>query len=1563
MMSLALLAAPAAVNAAPTVSLTKTPPASGSVPSGQDFNYNFAWSCPGTVTPRDDCANMRIVETLPLELEATALPAPAGSLVKTCVQNSAGDPAPDYATCSQPPVSVGSPTPAGAILHFIFELTVQAGQSGSFQVATRFPGGTTDDGTAVVNTATIRAECSAAGLSADPGCQPSETTATSNPVTATADDRVGIAKAVLGTAGPAGYNTTYRITVRPHPDGDATNWLAPDNVVVTDTLPAGATFVSGNPVPAAGDGSAGNPLTWNLGTLNAASHIDVTVNYPAGPQNEGANASKTNSATVSYEIEEPQSRSTEVTHTLQAANPGVGGSSKTNSDHDNIVNPGQSLSYTVTASNSGNIPLGLRIDDTLPQVCAADSFTIQADATRLTVYDQNDIAFAGFNGIAPTGTNFTAATIGANNSSTFIKRIEVEYGNAGNPIVAVGANRTLVVACTARAADWSGASYLPQTANLVNTATITSANGANTSSVTRTSAVTVRGAGEVPSIAPRAVKTAPGGQTAPGANVTFSIRMENAGGYSSELEQVAMIDPVFADLLPEGMTFVSSARTAGSASCSADPEIHVIADYNSTGRTLVVWDWAGKGCALDRGEFATYNLVATVGDTTLGGERANQVAFLGSANPGDTVSTQFCAATGGFVGNLITGTLNGASGTAGSARCHAGDTTFAVQRVTEVASRKGVKGSLDSGWLYSPDAPDIVGRNVHEQSVFWRLEIDNTANVPLDNIELIDIVPFDAASNPGGTTNSGVGTGAVLGTAWSPRFTAPIDPAAGGAPAGTKVYYTQAPNPCRDTIVAVAGCNPMSTLADGVALSDETVVPAAGQAGQWSTRLPNDPSRVRAFRIVYPTDHVVNPGETLRFEFPMFVPQGAPISDCGAEADDSCSNVAWNTFGFGYREADIDLRNHSAPTRVGVIVQPATVDTASLGDFVWHDTNEDGIQDESEKPNGINDVLVELFRDSDGDGVPDELIASTTTTNDPDTGLPGWYRFSGLEPTGPTDRYLVRFHRPEDMIGSPSNSGGDDADSDGIPENSDHETAAYFDVTDIELAPGEHDPTIDQGFYHNPPRFSLGNRVWYDVNNDGLDNDGSGAEPGSSRGVPGIEVELWQVDGDGNPVGGSPLATQTTNSTGHYLFVGLDEGTYIVVLPAGNFGPGQPLHGLSPSDHVVEGDSDLDANNHGAALADALGVIPANAVVSSLVTLGPLPGDEPVDEIGEKGPEQTPGYYDRNADTRSNLTIDFGFYNEAVLEVEKTAYLGHTGGAGCVAAVDPLVIVDPVAGNDKAVTWCFTLTNGGSLALDNPVFTDSQLGVTPGDQALVVGPVSGSLPLAPGASAIWYVQATHNASMVNDVQVTMTREDEPEPVVSGEDREVVLAYLSDPLLGIKGGTFDQRGFIEWRMVWINKSLIAAEDVVISDAIRAGMTFIDGSLVCEARGSSSYSACDFEAPDPTYPQGRILVAADLGPDFGHSDEAGAENELVVTFRVAVAREASPVNYENEAESSWTPPGEDDPIVDQSTPDPDGDGPSTVEVPPRPTAVPTLSHAGLMLLALLMAMLGRRHLRRD
>jgi hypothetical protein len=63
----------------------------------------------------------------------------------------------------------------------------------------------------------------------------------------------------------------------------------------------------------------------------------------------------------------------------------------------------------------------------------------------------------------------------------------------------------------------------------------------------------------------------------------------------------------------------------------------------------------------------------------------------------------------------------------------------------------------------------------------------------------------------------------------------------------------------------------------------------------------------------------------------------------------------------------------------------------SLGDFVWNDTNANGIQDNNDLTgNGINGVLVDLL-DSHG-----TQIASTTTGNNPVGGAPGYYQFSGL---------------------------------------------------------------------------------------------------------------------------------------------------------------------------------------------------------------------------------------------------------------------------------------------------------------------------------------------------------------------------------------------------------------------------------------------------------------------------------------------------------------------------------------------------------------------------------------
>ena len=66
----------------------------------------------------------------------------------------------------------------------------------------------------------------------------------------------------------------------------------------------------------------------------------------------------------------------------------------------------------------------------------------------------------------------------------------------------------------------------------------------------------------------------------------------------------------------------------------------------------------------------------------------------------------------------------------------------------------------------------------------------------------------------------------------------------------------------------------------------------------------------------------------------------------------------------------------------------------AIGDFVWYDKNQDGIEDVGEP--GIANVTVALYRDTDGSGTltpGDTLVATTTTDAD------GGYIFKNL-PTG-----------------------------------------------------------------------------------------------------------------------------------------------------------------------------------------------------------------------------------------------------------------------------------------------------------------------------------------------------------------------------------------------------------------------------------------------------------------------------------------------------------------------------------------------------------------------------------
>lgn len=70
---------------------------------------------------------------------------------------------------------------------------------------------------------------------------------------------------------------------------------------------------------------------------------------------------------------------------------------------------------------------------------------------------------------------------------------------------------------------------------------------------------------------------------------------------------------------------------------------------------------------------------------------------------------------------------------------------------------------------------------------------------------------------------------------------------------------------------------------------------------------------------------------------------------------------------------------------------------------------------------------------------------------------------------------------------------------------------------------------------------SLGDRVWNDLNADGIQDDG---EPG----IKDVTVELWECDNQGYPATDTSR-TETTDDEGFYVFENLTEGSYAVQFP------------------------------------------------------------------------------------------------------------------------------------------------------------------------------------------------------------------------------------------------------------------------------------------------------------------------------------------------------------------------------------------------------------------------------
>jgi len=197
-----------------------------------------------------------------------------------------------------------------------------------------------------------------------------------------------------------------------------------------------------------------------------------------------------------------------------------------------------------------------------------------------------------------------------------------------------------------------------------------------------------------------------------------------------------------------------------------------------------------------------------------------------------------------------------------------------------------------------------------------------------------------------------------------------------------------------------------------------------------------------------------------------------------------------------------------------------------VGDRVWFDDNQDGIQDIGET--GVPSITVNLYDNVTGQPVLDAAGNPMSVLTD----AGGNYLFDELPPGD----YYVEFDLstlPQNYLVTTQDAGGDDTlDSDADP-------ATGVTAPTGLLNSGEQNLTLDMGIYRLD-NVEVGDRVWYDDNRDGIQDPNEG-------GVPNVGVTLYDtatgmpvLDSTGNPV------TTVTDANGDYIFTDLPPGDYYV---------------------------------------------------------------------------------------------------------------------------------------------------------------------------------------------------------------------------------------------------------------------------------------------------------------------------------------------------------------------------------------------------------------------------------
>ncbi len=925
-------------------------------------------------------------------------------------------------------------------VQFVLITPLPAGNSGDLIINVRFPNGSTPNGTVAVNTA------DGINLGATPG------TLTTPPVNVTAVAAVDVVLSKTLQTAPANLDLpeTYRLRIANNSNNGDLNLTAIGPVV--DTLPPGTVFNGATPAADCQPGCVGTTpatITWTSPCsvpLTPGNNCDIFVNvvFPSATFPSGTNVTNSFVVDATPLGEPPQSFGPgTITHpvTTFVPNPSMTLGKNMAGGTPNPPTLSQTFSYDINPNNNGNVPLdNLVIIDTLP---------VEIQVTSITTGAYNALTdFAPGEGVRVSYEKNTALGVftlwGSSPNTTTNTTLTApppglgagEYltrirWEYGQAQVGMGPSTRPLITGRIINPDQAGGPVAFGD-TIQNCVALSAVHTAGPTNVNQNACRSFTLSGPFVQFNPQKENLSGAGPFNPGQTVNWRLRVRSAA-QSSDPVPLEFLEVT--DLLPVDLVFTGWAFDDQGTGLPAPQNFIQTPNFAGTGRTLLRWNWNAGSGNLGVNQQVWINIGTTVRSGATNGTLTNTMTLEHDA-PG---LTQRCS------GSNAADVLDvDADGNTAETLCTASGTAV-VAPIAQLISSKEVQSVCDTGF-----AGGLAGgETLAGAEVLYRLRVQNVGTVAMQNFVLVDILPF--------VGDTGVRDTNPRNSTWQIDLVAPIDP-----PPGTAVYYSTSGNPCRGEVGGpTTSCDPPN----------------------WSTAAPEPISSARSFKIEFGS-RVIAPFDFLEFALPLHAP--ALVPGAGAAAFNSFAYQADRSDGLGSLAAE--------PQKVGTVLGTCSI-PASLGNYVWVDSNANGLQDDGQT--GVNGVYVELFNIG-VDGVPgtlDDVPVHVGATQTDSGGNPGWYDFPNLDPA----TYYVCFSPPANYVPTLANVGGNDAiDSD--PDRVTQCTPPVF------LAAGEINPTLDLGLVQIA---ALGNYVWFDRNSDGVQNESP------DDGANGVTVRLFADDGDG----------------------------------------------------------------------------------------------------------------------------------------------------------------------------------------------------------------------------------------------------------------------------------------------------------------------------------------------------------------------------------------------------------------------------------------------------------------